>query len=108
MDTNKMTYPKVSFKNDKVLFKVLDQITSIELLPDDLATVVKMDNFTFCIIKGYTDDHIRCVIYRNTNIAYDQQYCFPQSHEVLGEHCMDYACHTLAEMFFAAFLAENM
>lgn len=108
MDTNKMMYPPVKFKDDKIFFKVSTGMTSIELLPDDLAGVVKMDNFTFCIIRGYTDDHIRCIIYRNENIAYDEQYCFPHSHEILGQYCMDYTYHTLAEMFFASYLAEQL
>ena len=99
MDTNKMMYPPVKFKDDKIFFKVSTGMTSIELLPDDLAGVVKMDNFTFCIIRGYTDDHIRCIIYRNENIAYD---------EILGQYCMDYTYHTLAEMFFASYLAEQL
>lgn len=109
MDTNKIIYPEnVKFEDDKVFFMILNHMTSIELLPDDLAGVVKMDNFTFCIVRGYTDAYIRCIIYRNSNIAYDEQYCFPHSHEILGEHCMDYTYHTLAEMFFASYLAEQL
>jgi hypothetical protein len=106
---NQMTYPKaVTFNNGCVLFKLTTQVTSVELLEDDLAGIVKMDTFTFCIIRGYNDDHVRCIIYKGDNIAYDQQYCFPDSHAVLGNGCMDLACHTLAEMFFASFLAESM
>jgi len=104
-----MTYPKtVTFNDGCVLFKLATLITSIELLEDDLATILKRDDFTFCIVRGYNDDHVRCLIYKEDNMVYDQQYCFPDSHAILGPSCMDYACHTLAEMFFASFLAKSL
>lgn len=108
MDSEKTMYPdKVTFNEGRVYFKLAEEVASLELLDDDLATVVKNEQYTFCLIKGFKDAHVRCLIYLRDDIVYDQQYCFPQSYEVLGNDFMDLAGHTLAEMFFASYLVEK-
>jgi hypothetical protein len=106
----KMIEPKPlanTFFDGNVSFKLATTQGSVEILDSDLVDTLAADGFTFCVIRA-PDDHVRCLIYKGDELVSDVQYCFPQSHEVIGEDCFDIAAYRLAEMFFASYLAERI
>lgn len=94
--------------DDTVTFKLTSEQTSVEILPNDMVDLLHGEEITICVIRGYGDDHVRCLIYKVEELVYDQQYCFPHGCEVIGENYMDLAAYRLAEFFYASFLAENI
>jgi hypothetical protein len=91
-----------------VTFKLSKSQATVDLLAHDMVDTLKLNHMTFCIIRGYYEDRVRCLIYKEDDLVYDQAYAFPQSHEVIGEDCMDLPAYRLAGLFYASYLAEQL